>query len=171
LIKCGNELNKDVTVEYLLTNKVVIHFNVLCASMKNWVGSQGQGTNIVTPEDMRCRKKNLEFFEQHSKPKKFSCSNRQRPILYLCAGARDNCLLLSIPSNKAIAKKNSKPRSGTTIIKASCPIRVIEGIQLKVTLGEVQAMSSRPIEIFEDTFDCNPMSSYGSMHVLTQLIG
>jgi hypothetical protein len=170
LIKCENELNKDVTVEYLLTNKVVIHLNVLCVSIKHWVGSQGQGTNIVTLEDRRCRKKNLEFFEQHLKPKQFSYSNRQRPILYLYAGVNDNYLLLSTLSNEAIAKKNSKLRSGTTIIRATYPIRVTEGIQLKITLGEVQAISSRPIEISEDTFDYNPMSSCGSMHLLTQLI-
>jgi hypothetical protein len=46
LIKCGNELDKDVTVEYLLTNKVVIHFNVLCASLKDWLETKTKALTL-----------------------------------------------------------------------------------------------------------------------------
>ena len=53
LIGGGDKPNIKGTQRNLLANKVEINLDMLCASMKNWIGRQVRGTNIVAPQDRR----------------------------------------------------------------------------------------------------------------------
>ena len=49
----SNKLKKEIMPENFLPNKVVVYFDVLRASMKDRIGSQGKSKDIITPENGR----------------------------------------------------------------------------------------------------------------------
>jgi hypothetical protein len=49
LISAGNEANNESFVGYHIANKMEINLHMFCASMKDWVGGEVSGSNVVTP--------------------------------------------------------------------------------------------------------------------------
>lgn len=80
----GNKFDENVMIEDLLTNKVIVHLNVFGARMNDWVGGQGQGSDIVTLKDRRGKKEDFKFFKEHAKPKQFYSGEGDRAILCFC---------------------------------------------------------------------------------------
>ena len=65
---CGDELEHHITPENLLTNKMLVNLNVLGTGMKHRISGNGQGTNIITPEKRRMRKKKTKTTKKHLNP-------------------------------------------------------------------------------------------------------
>jgi hypothetical protein len=49
LVKCRDKLDSKVLAKHPFSNKMEVHFNVFCSSMKDWVGSNGKSRNVITP--------------------------------------------------------------------------------------------------------------------------
>ena len=49
MIKCRDELDYDVAIDYLLVNKMVVNFNMFSMGMKHRIRGQDKCTDIVTP--------------------------------------------------------------------------------------------------------------------------
>jgi hypothetical protein len=47
----ANVFDGDITIKHLLTNEVIVDFDVLGPSMINRVRSKGKGPNVVTPDE------------------------------------------------------------------------------------------------------------------------
>ena len=65
---CKDEFKHHITPENLLTNKMVVNLNVLGMGMKHRISGNGQGTNIITLEKWRMRKKKTKIMKKHSNP-------------------------------------------------------------------------------------------------------
>jgi hypothetical protein len=130
LVCGGNKSNGDILVKDFLTHKVVVHFNVLRASMVHRVGGKCKGTDIVAPNDWSNSKRNTQFIEQHPKPEQFSGGNSKGPVFSFGVGTGNYRLLLGTPRDEIIAKEYSKTRSGSPVIRAPSPIRITESIEL-----------------------------------------
>lgn len=50
LIASGDISSLKISSENTLMNEVINNLHVLGASMKNWIGLDGQGRNIITPK-------------------------------------------------------------------------------------------------------------------------
>ncbi|XP_023536950.1 uncharacterized protein LOC111798152 [Cucurbita pepo subsp. pepo] len=68
LILGGNESNIKLTSRYSFTNEVIINLNMLRPSMKDWIGGQVGGTNVVTPQARRSRLRDPELTQENLDP-------------------------------------------------------------------------------------------------------
>jgi hypothetical protein len=170
LVDCGDESNGGIFVEDLFPHKVVVHFNVLGASMIDRVRGKGKSTNIVTPDDRGNSKRDTEFTKQHLKPVKLGSNNGKRTVFNFRARPRDNWLLLSAPRDERIPKEDSKAICGTAVIRAPCPIRVTKGIELQVGCGIKETMVTGVLKETKNMLGSSPVCCSRMMQVLVELI-
>jgi hypothetical protein len=67
-----------------IPDEVVVNLNMLGTSMKSWIRSQINGTNIITLDRGRPSERTMQFFEQCSKPHDLSGGVGQGFVLTLC---------------------------------------------------------------------------------------
>lgn len=63
LIASGDISSLKISSENTLMNEVINNLHVLGASMKNWIGLDGQGRNIITPKLWGKSKKNVKILQ------------------------------------------------------------------------------------------------------------
>ena len=127
LITSCNVMHLKVTAKNPFTNRVIINFNMLGSGMKDKIGSNGKGRNVVTPKLWWKGKEDTKIFQNLTNPTELSCSNGKSPVIELSGGSRDSVLFLSTPYDSIEAKINQIANSGSTIKRISSPIRVKKG--------------------------------------------
>lgn len=115
IIFTRNKTNIQIFAQNLFMHIVIIHLNMFCARMKNWISREGNSRDIVTPNNMDIREKDSQFFEQDAKPRDFCSNGGQGVIFSLNRRTRHNCLLLYRPRKGAWTKKNKKTNGGVTV--------------------------------------------------------
>ena len=115
LITSGDILNLKILLENTLMNEVIINLRVLGASMKNWIGHDGQGKNIIAPKLWGKSKKNAKILQNLTNPTELGSSGSKCPIFRLCGRRRHSVLLFSTPSDGVVTKVGNIPSRGMTI--------------------------------------------------------
>ena len=96
-------------------NEVIINLHVLGASMKNWIGHDGQDKNIIAPKLWGKSKKNAKILQNLTNPTELGSSGSKCPIFRLCGRRRHSVLLFSTPSDGVVTKVGNIPSHGMTI--------------------------------------------------------
>jgi hypothetical protein len=104
----GNRLDKDIFVDNLFSNEMVVDFDVLSTSMINGVGSESECTNVVTPDHRRDKERDAKILEQHTEPVNFSGDGGQGAVFCLGAGVSNDRLFLGTPGNILVSLKEKK---------------------------------------------------------------
>lgn len=95
---------------------------MFCASVKNGIGSNGKGRNVVTPKLRWKRKKNTKVFQNLMKLGKLNSSGGQSSILRLSGGLRDCVLFLGALCDGIITKVDHETSDGAPVKRIPCPI-------------------------------------------------
>ena len=122
LITSCNVTHLKVTVKNPFVNRVVINLNTLGSRMKDKIGSNGKGRNVVTPKLWWKGKEDTKTFQNLTNPSELSGSNGKSLVLKLSGGLRHSILFLSTPCDRIKAKINQISSSGPTIKRISNPI-------------------------------------------------
>lgn len=122
LITSCNVTNLKVMIKNSFSNKVIIHFNMLGMGMKDKIGSNGKGRNVVTPKLWWKGKEDTKIFQNLTNPSELSGSSGKSLVLKLSGGSRHSILFLSTPCDRIKAKINQISSSGPTIKRISSPI-------------------------------------------------
>jgi hypothetical protein len=89
--------NSNVTKSNLLTNKVDVQLNVLCATMMNGVGGEVNSEDIVAEDDGGLVNRTGKLREKLTKPSALSNCIGHNTILSLSARPGDDGLALGRP--------------------------------------------------------------------------
>ena len=105
-------------------DEMIVNLHMFSTSMKNRVGSQVSGTDIVKKKEWSRWKSNTNFTKKRFKPRNFCSSVGKSLVLRLSALARNNFLFGGLPRDKIRTKEGTIAASTTTIIRAACPISI-----------------------------------------------
>ena len=81
----------------LLSNKVKINLNVLCALMLDWVGGHVGSTNVVTIHKCGPTQRGMKLLEELAQPSSLSNTIGHDAVLSLGTGPGDSILTLGGP--------------------------------------------------------------------------
>lgn len=101
-----------------------INFNVLRSCMKDRICCEVRCSNIITPKDGRCGRRDAEFREKGLEPNNFCCSLSNSTILGFGTGARDCALFSRGPGEKILTKLETVASGGPSIIGTTGPINI-----------------------------------------------
>jgi len=103
----------------LLTNEVIIEFDMLSLCLEQWIGRKKEGRDVIKIEDWCGGKRNRDFLEE---PWYFRGRGAKKTIFSFTRGASDSCLALGGPRNRVGAKivTSGGLASGTV----ACPIKI-----------------------------------------------
>jgi len=132
--------DEDIPIEDLLADKVIVNFYMLGMCMKDRIGGECKGTNIVTPGHSSNQKRDLKFTKEHTNPKQLDSNNWEGAIFDLNAWSGHNLLFLSTPRDQAVTKEDNIAIGGAAIIRIACPIGVRKSIELESAFGIKEAM-------------------------------
>ena len=127
LISCSNILQLKLLFKNLLSNEMVLKFNVLCSSMKYWIWCWLDCSLIVTPQSDGILpflvNVSNQLFQLNS-----SCSHCCNVVL--CFGARQSNigLLLAALQNCSWSHIKIVACCWSSIFHISCPIRIHKAI-------------------------------------------
>ena len=116
------QVRVDVLQVNTFSDEMIVHFDVLSLSMKQWVPRQVNATHVVGVEEDQISDGNVQILENPLESYKFTCDNCRVPMSGLCARECDCRLLLTAPRYGSIAEGEDKPGSLLSISLATSPV-------------------------------------------------
>lgn len=128
LIFRRNMSHTKSTIMNLILNKVKIYCNMLHSRVKNWIGTELCGTNIIIVNDRTTRKCNTEINEKITNEIKFSNNIGNRSILCLSRRPSHSLLLFRTPGYLIFTQINNMSIGGAKSIIVPSPVSVKESM-------------------------------------------
>ena len=116
------QVRVDVLQVNTFSDEMIVHFDVLSLSMKQWVPRQVNATHVVGVEEDQISDGNVQILENPLESYKFTCDNCRVPMSGLCARECDCRLLLTAPRNRSIAE--GEDECGSSVRFVARPIRI-----------------------------------------------
>ena len=114
-----------MSARHHLSNKVVVHFDMLATVVKNEVGSKICGGDVIAEEPNGNLYLNTQINKKLTKPLNFGCSVGSSMIFDLYRGVKHSRLFLGPPEDKVRPQENSKTSSGATTVRTSSPTSIL----------------------------------------------
>ena len=110
-----------MTVQYF-PNRLTVHLNVFGTLIKDEIGSNLNGTTVVSMERSSLRQNTTNLSKETTKPENLRTSSRNCTIFGFNLRFGDAILFLTLPRYQRVTKKHAPTCYRSSRIKASCLI-------------------------------------------------
>ena len=114
---------KDTTIQYF-PNKMTVHLNVFGTLMKDGIGSNLNGTSVVSMERSRLELNITNLSKETTKPQNLKTSRRHCTVFGFSQRFGDAILFLTLPRYQRVTKKHAPTYYRSSSFRASCPIYI-----------------------------------------------
>lgn len=105
----------DDATPIMMSNKMIVNLDVFSALVENIIMRNVNGTLIFAEESFGVRLQNTKISKKMAEPHNLNSGVTKSPVLGFSTRARNNTLLLALPGNERVSKKDKEPSGRLTI--------------------------------------------------------